>query len=368
MPIYEYEKNGKAAYYYAFEVKDDKGKRKTIKKRGFKGKKEARDAEALARTEWLKGSYVDPTRIIYEDYIKEWLENKQDINKKTRYVNEGHLRNHIIPELGHLPLQKINVVHIEKFIKTLQDKKLADGTIKKIYNIVQTSFNSAIKKELLIKNPFSLLDKSSKPRSGTPKVDYWTKDEVKAFLSGFEHRNKIIFILAIYTGMRQGEIMALRWRDVDFENKMLRIRQILDFDGKIEERVKTDAGYRSVTVSEKVLSELKKHRSMIIQEKLIAEEYVDHDLVVCQTNGKPSSKTNFHKFWMRQLNKTGVRKIRFHDLRHTCASLLFSANVHPKVVQELLGHKSIKVTLDTYSHMMPNMQSDALKALDEMLK
>jgi hypothetical protein len=100
-------------------VKDDKGKRKTIKKRGFKGKKEARDAEVLARTEWLKGSYIDPSKVIYKDYITEWLKNKQDINKKTRYVNEGHLRNHIIPELGHLPLQKINVVHIEKFIKRI---------------------------------------------------------------------------------------------------------------------------------------------------------------------------------------------------------------------------------------------------------
>lgn len=371
MPIYEYEKSGKTHYYYAFEVKEDNGKRKTIKKQGFKTKREARDAEAEARDTWNKGNYIDPSKTLYTDYVVNWLENKQDISNKTRYVNEGHIKNHIIPELGHLPLQKINVIHIENFIKSLQseEKNLAAGTIKKIFNLVQTSFNAAEKKELLSKNPFNLLDKSSKPKAGKPKVDYWTKEEAKQFLDSFEHRNKIIFILAIYTGMRQGEILGLRWRDIDFENGQLRIRQILDgLTGKIQERVKTDAGYRSVTMSNHVMSELKKHRAAMVQEKLAAEEYFDQNLVICQPNGKPVGITNFHKFWVRKLDQTGVRRIRFHDLRHTCASLLFSAGVHPKVVQELLGHKSIKVTLDTYSHMLPNMQKDALKELDKMLQ
>jgi integrase len=368
MPIYPYDKSGKEHWYYAFEVKDEKGKRKTIKKRGFKGKTEARKAEAEARVAWEKGTHIDASRMLYSDYVIKWLENKQDISKKTRITNEGHLKNHIIPSLGHLPLQKIRVDHIESFIKSIQVKGLAPGTVKKIFNLVQTSFNAAERKELISKNPFNLLDKSSKPKAGKPKVDYWTKEEVKQFLNGFEHRNKIIFTLAIYTGMRQGEILALRWRDVDFEAKQLRVRQILDYDGKIEERVKTDAGYRSVTLSNHVLTELKKHRTVILQEKLSCEEYFDNDLVVCQQNGKPVSKSNFHKFWVRRLAKSEVRRIRFHDLRHTCASLLFSINTHPKVVQELLGHQSIKITMDTYSHMLPNMQEDAVNELDEMLK
>lgn len=371
MPIYPYQKNGKEHYYYAFEVKDKDGKRKTIKKRGFKGKTEAKNAEREARLNWDKGTYIDPSKMLYREYVTDWLEKKQDINKKTRKTNEGHLNNHIIPELGHIPLQKINVTHIESFIAAIQKKGLADGTVRKIYNLVQTSFNSAIRKEIISKNPFDLLDKSDKPKTGKPKVDYWTKEEVKTFLKSIEnHRHKIIFILAIYTGMRQGEILALRWRDVDTENKQLRISQILDYDNTIEKRVKTDAGYRSVTISDFVVSELKKQRAQIVKEKLAAKEgeYFDNDLVVCRTNGMPVSKSNFHKFWVRKLDKSGVRKIRFHDLRHTCASLLFSAGVHPKVVQELLGHKSIKITLDTYSHMLPNIQSEAVKVLDEMLK
>jgi integrase len=370
VPIYEYQKSGKTHYYYAFEVKDENGKRKTIKKRGFKGKTEARLAEAEARVMWEKGTYIDPTKITFGEYITNWLDNKQDISVETRYTNNGHLKNHIIPEMGHIPLQKINVIHIENFIKTLQKKDIADGTVKKIFNLVQTSFKAAMKKELISKNPFDLLDKGSKPRNSKPKIEYWTTEEVKDFFSKLEHRQKILFILAIYTGMRRGEMLGLRWKDIDFETSQIRISQTLKHLQGIKEGVKTDSGYRSITVSPFVIAELKKHRAMILQEQLAANEgeYYDQNLVICQKNGNPVSSSNFHKFWMGILDKTGMRKIRFHDLRHTCASLLFSAGVHPKVVQEQLGHSSIKITLDIYSHMMPNMQADAAKALEKMLK
>lgn len=367
MPIYEYEKNGKTAYYYAFEVKDTTGKRKTIKKRGFTGKKEARDAEAAARTEWLKGSYIDPFKITFGEYIQEWLENKQDISPETRHTNNGHLSNHIIPELGHIPLQKVSVIHIERLIKALQDKELADGTVRKIYNLIHTCFKTAVKKELIVKNPFDLLDKGSKPRTSKPKIDYWTTEEVKQFLGKIDGRYRILFILAIYTGMRRGELLGLRWKDINFETSQIRISQSLKARQGLIKGVKTDSGYRSITVAPTVINELKKHRTMILKEKLVCEDYEDHDLVVCQIDGRPRSLGTFDRDWKRVLERTEMRKIRFHDLRHTCASLLFSANVHPKIVQEQLGHSSIKITLDTYSHMMPNMQADAAKVLEKML-
>lgn len=368
MPIYPYMKNGKEHWYYAFEVKDQNGKRKTIKKRGFTGKQEARAAEREARVSWEKGSYIDPSKMTYGEYVINWLEYKQDISPETRETNEGHLRNHIIPELGHIPLQKVNVTHIESLIKALQNKELADGTVKKIFNLVQTSFSSAAIKELIVRNPFTLLDKGSKPKSGKSKIDYWTTDEAKQFFSVLNHRQQIIFVLAIYTGMRRGEILGLRWKDINFDNSQIRITQTLKPRQRIKIGGKNDNASRSITVSPFVLSELKKHRTLIIQERWEAKgEYEDYDLVVCQPNGKPVSTGNFHKFWTRILENTGMRQIRFHDLRHTCASLLLSVGVHPKIVQELLGHSSIKITLDLYSHMMPNMHADAVKALDQML-
>jgi len=368
VPIYPYIKNGKEHYYYAFEVKDRNGKRKTIKKRGFKGKTEARNAEREARVAWEKGHYIDPSKMTFGDYITNWLANKQNISLETRETNQGHLKNHIIPVLGGIPLQKVNVSHIEELITSLQAKGLAEGTIKKIYNLVQTAFKTASKREIISRNPFDLLDDGSRPKVSKPEIDYWTVEEVRHFFNVLEHRQRILFILAIHTGMRRGEMLGLRWKDIDFEGGRLRISQSLKPLQGLKKGVKTASGYRSISLSPYVLSELKKHRAMILQERLSTKHYQDHDLVICQPNGEPVSVGNFTKFWKRIVQNTGMRYIRFHDLRHTCASLLFSAGVHPKVVQELLGHSSIKVTLDTYSHMMPNMQADAASALEKMLK
>lgn len=368
MPIYEYEKGGKPHYYYAFEVKDVNGKRKTIKKRGFKGKTEARKAEAAARTGWERGTYIDPSKVTFGEYIIDWLKNKQDVSAETRITNDGHIKNHINPVIGAIPLQKVKVDDIEKLIKNMQDKGLSDGTVRKVFNLVQTCFKTAQRKELIIKNPFDLLEKGSKPRPSKSKVDYWTKEEVKEFFNKVEHRNKIMFTLAIYCGMRRGEILGLRWKDIDFETSQIKISQSLRPQQGLIKGVKTDAGFRSITVAPYVISELKKHRSMVLQERLESNEYNDHDLVVCQPDGNPVSLDNFTRFWKRIVKKTGVRYIRFHDLRHTCASLLLSAGTHPKIVQEMLGHASIKVTLDTYSHLTRNIQAEAAMALENILK
>ncbi|MCA1027312.1 site-specific integrase [Cytobacillus kochii] len=368
MPIYEYQKKGETYYYYAFEVKDSNGKRKTIKKRGFKGKKVARDAESQARLEWQNGRYVEPNQLLFGEFITTWLKNKQNISEGTRHTNDGHLRNHIIPEIGHIPLQKVKAEHIEGLISALYKKGLAEGTVRKIYNLVQTCFKSAEKKEYIGKNPFNILDDGAKPKVSKKKMDYWTKEEVKFFLNRVDNRFRIMYVLAIYTGMRRGEIIGLTWKNIDFDSKTIRVSQTLKHIEGFKGEVKTASGYRTVSISDSLIIELKKHRAMILKEKLACSDYEDFDLVVCHKDGRPINTGNFTRNWQRILEKTDARPIRFHDLRHTCASLLFSAGVHPKVVQEQLGHASIKITLDTYSHMQPNMQAEAAKALDQLLK
>jgi integrase len=363
MPIYEYIKKGKTHYKYAFEVKDKDGSRKTIKESGFARKTDCKVAEAIARADWEKGNHINPSTLSFGEYITEWLKNKKDIGDKTRHTNNGHIKNHIAPAVGGIPLQKLTYEDIEYLVSEMQNKvqtngkKLADGTIRKVFNLVQTALRAAVKRELILKNPIDKLDTGSKPKPSKPKYDYWSVQEVSIFLGNLKHRLKVLFILAIYTGMRRGEILRLRWKDINFQTRQIRIL-----------KSKTDAGERSITTSQFVIKALQDHFNEVINDKAkYSDKYTDNDFVICDELGKPISTSNFHKFWTRKLAATGVRKIRFHDLRHTCASLMFSAGVHPKVVQEMLGHSSIKVTLDMYSHMMPNMQADAATVMENLL-
>lgn len=374
MPIYEYEKKGKTHYYYAFEVQEKNGKRKTIKQRGFTGKIECRKAEAVARAKWEEGRHFDATKVSFKEYCEGWADNKPDWSKQSRYNNLNYLKLHVYPHLGDFKMKNIGLKEIEEYIKVLStkivknNKTLAQGTVKKIFNLVNTAFKDAVHKELIQVNPVDLLPK--KPRVDKTEMNYWSVDEVKSFLNGFEHRQKIIFILAIFTGMRMQEILALKIKDINLEQGKIYIRNKLTFSREIKAGAKTTSGIRMIDIGESkiVLSALQKHISVIIHERQNNEPYYDHDLLICAQNGNIFPKENCRRLWYLLLKRTGVRKIRFHDLRHTCASLMFQATppAHPKVVQELLGHSSIRVTLDKYSHMVPTLHSSAIKGLESL--
>jgi len=376
MPVYDYIKNGKKHYYFAFEVKMANGKRKTIKKRGFTGRMECKKAEALARAEWEQGNYFDESKLTFKEYLQNWADNKQDWSDQSRYNNINYLRYHIYPHLGDYKIKDIGLKEIEDYIKTLQNleskynKKLSQGTIKKIFNLVNTAFKDAVKKEFIKKNPIDLLPE--KPRVDKVQMDYWSAAEVKHFLSNFEHRQKIVFILAIFTGMRLQEILGLQIKDINLELGKIYIRNKLDFKVRIKAGAKTTSGIRQIDISESTIVKeaLRSHIATVQREKTENKPYYDQDLLVCTANGNPLSKENCRAMWYRLLKKTNSRQIRFHDLRHTCASLMFQTSppTHPKVVQELLGHSSIKITLDKYSHMIPTMHSQAIRGLENLIE
>lgn len=367
MPVYKDPNIKKNPWYYAFEVRDkETGKRKTIKKRGFKRKQDAELAEAEARLAWEKGTIGNGSSIKFGEFIWEFIKKKHNLSGQTRYNNENHIKTHIEPYLGHYKLNEINVSVLEDFIEKLNEKGLAESTCGKIFSIVNSALKSAAKRGLIVQNPVDLLE--YKPRMTKRRVDYWTVDEVNKFLNGFEHRQKIVFELAIYTGMRLGEILGLPISNIDLKAKKIYIRQVLTFDGKIKMGAKTESGNRSITIPDILIDKLRKHIEMIENEmKRYGENYNKEKLLVCSVKGTPLTIPNLRRLWYRLLEETGSRKIRFHDLRHTCASLLLSVGAHPKVVQELLGHSSIKITMDLYSHLMPNMHSEAINKLGELI-
>jgi integrase len=189
----------------------------------------------------------------------------------------------------------------------------------------------------------------------------WDIDDIQKFYIAFQ--------LALMTGMRQGEILELRWVDIDFDMKLLSIVQTLSHDGKeIIVGAKTKSSVRNIALDDNTIEELRKHRKMLIEEKLkIGSMYQDSGLVVCTSIGTKTLPRSLVKVHARLLKASGLSKITFHDLRHTHASLLFKNNTHPKIVSERLGHSSIQMTLDTYTHLLPNMQHDAISELGKLV-
>ncbi|WP_233522486.1 site-specific integrase [Peribacillus glennii] len=184
-----------------------------------------------------------------------------------------------------------------------------------------------------------------------------------------ENRLYPAFHLAITTGMRRGEILGLRWKDIDLEKGILYVRQTLSRDGKhFLNGAKTDAGVRSIQLANESIVMLKKQKRLIAKEKLsYGPGYTDYDLVICTSKGTPVIPSNLKRTYQRLIKEADIPVIRFHDLRHTHATMLLAQGVHAKVISERLGHSNIKTTLDIYSHILPNMQEDAANQIDALL-
>lgn len=359
-------KEGSSWYYVVDLGKDEFGKRKRKKQRGFKTKKEAEQALAKVVNEVNNGTYVEPTKTLYSDFLNEWLENKRNSIKKQTYENYILLSNiHIIPSLGSLTVSQLTPMVIQRFINDLLNKGLSASYVKKILAILTGSLKKAEQWGMIHKNPTSLIEK---PRLTKKEMLVWDEKEIEQFLKVAQaDRLYIAFLLAITTGMRQGEILGLRWKDIDFESGILYIRQTLSHDGKIFlSEAKTKSSLRSIHLPNESIEALKKHRRMVIQEKLKAEHYTDLDLVVCTVHGTQVNASNLNRTFKRLQEEAKVTKIRFHDLRHTHATLLIKLGINPKVVAERLGHSNTRMTLDTYSHVLPNMQEEAVQKLNVM--
>lgn len=355
------------SWYYVLEIYEN-GKRKQRKRRGFRTKREAQSALIEAQNALMTGKYVKPSSKLLKDYLKEWMNIKQhSIARETAKTNLSYINNHIIPEIGSIQMSKLTALDVQKLISRLLEKGLATSTVKRIFNILNTALNKAEKMQIVQRNVATLVDK---PKVKRKELKIWSINEVYRFLEAAKSsRYYTAFHLAIMTGMRQGEILGLRWQDVDFDNCKIYIRQTLSHDGKeFNTGAKTSSGIRSITIDHVTMEKLKRQYRIITVEKKHARSiYNDKDLVICTSTGNQVSPSSIVKIFRKLLLNSNLNRITFHDLRHTHASLLLMQNVHPKIVSERLGHSSIQMTLDTYSHLMPNMQEEAANGLANML-
>jgi len=277
---------------------------------------------------------------------------------------------HIIPTLGKRPLQKIAPQDLQHLYAAKLRDNLSPRTVGHIHRLLHHALQHAVRWNLVARNVCDLVDP---PRVAKQEIQVLSSEHAKMLLAAAQGNPlEALYVLALTTGMRQGELFGLKWQDLDLAAATVQVRRSLarlKGRGFVELEPKTARSRRSILLTPLAVSALRRHRSRQLEARLQASsDWEDLDLVFCNALGRPLEPTNVARRSFRPLlERAGLPRIRFHDLRHSAATLLLSLGTHPKIVQEMLGHSQIALTMDTYSHAMPTMQADAVARLGELL-
>ncbi len=320
---------------------------------------------SLLDAEQQKGITANDGKTTFATFANKWLEQNINIRPSTRRRYESLLRLHINPEIGPILLSRLHADHLAE-LYAKKSKRLAPRTILHIHRLIHKIMEVAIKRDLIVQNPARKVDK---PEVEDPEIFPLTKEQAQAFLE--EARKSplyALFVLALTTGMRQGELLGLRWRDVDLKNGLISIKHTLDRHTLELGPVKSKQSRRTIALSHLALEALKEHKATQSKERRAAKEWNDLDYVFATSNGTAIRVENLvRRHYQPLLVKAEVPIRSFHNLRHTCATLLLiHKNTHPKIVSQLLGHSSIKVTIDLYSHLTPDSLGSVAQSMDSM--
>jgi integrase len=334
-----------------------------------KTKAEVRKKLTKAIADRDNGLVFDAGNLTVEEYLLRWLNDsvKASVKQRTFECYEGVVRNHLVPAFGSKRLDKLSPALVQCFYQQKLDSGLGRRTVQLIHVTLHKALKQAVRWGIVPRNATEAVDV---PRPHKKAIQPLSPKQANTFLRvAKEDRLEVLYVLAITTGLRRGELVGLRWQDVDLEAKMVSVCQQLvrSKDGLHFTTPKNGKG-RNVAITDRTVEALNEHGKRQAEEKKMMENlWQETGLVFTSAKGTVLDADNLVKRSFKPLlGRAGLPDMRFHDLRHTCATLLLSKGIHPKIVQELLGHSSISITLDTYSHCLPNMQDKAVRAMDEI--
>jgi integrase len=340
-------------------------------------RKEVADKLKVLQRELDAGVNMVTERQTVKQFLETWLEQsiKPQRKAKTYHSYEQIVRLYLIPYLGHHQLTKLAPEHVQTMLNSLLNegktggRRLSPRTVQYVRAVLSQALNQALRWGKVARNVALVVDS---PRVEKFKIAPLTEKQAQQLLDAVAgHRLEQLYRLTLSLGLRQGEVLGLRWEDVDFAKRTIRISgAIQQLGGKIQRVTpKTDASTRTLPLTPLLFRSLKAHAERQAEEKReLGEEWQDHDLVFPSEVGTPLAPRNLQRHFKGLLKKAGLPEtIRFHDLRHSCATFLIAQGVHPRVVMELLGHSQISVTMNTYAHVLPDTQRDAAAKLDDLL-
>ncbi len=363
-----------ASYSVVLDLDPDPttGRRRQKWHSGYRTKREAAVALAELVSSVNRGAYVPRARQTVAEYAEEWLAAiAPTVRPSTHYSYARNLRLHVLPYLGSTPLAAVDAGTLNRLYATLlasgrrnhQGGGLSTRSVSYVHTICHRALKDAVKWGRLVRNPADAADPPRATSSGSPDMVTWTAEQLGTFLSGVrDDRLGAAYFLLATTGMRRGEALGLRWADVDLDDGRAAIRQTViavNHQPSIG-TPKTAKGRRTVRLDKATVTALREHRKRQAAERLQMDSgWTDHGLVFCRVDGDLPHPERFSRSFGDRVRQLGLPKIRLHDLRHGWATMALGAGVHPKVVQERLGHANIGITLDVYSHVTAALHDDA---------
>jgi len=363
-------KRGKNSYSIAISLGKDltgRYKQQWVSVKGTKKDAEKRLSELLHQLD--TGTFMKPGKTTLAEYLGRWLQDYAKPNLSPRGFEryESIARVHLLPSLGNIPLTQLRPEHLQKHYTLKLNDGLSPPSVRYHHVVLHKALQTAIKWGLVARN---VADGVDVPRARHTEMQTWDEYDVTCFLEAVRDSHYYaLFHTALFTGMRRSELLALQWRDIDLHQIYVNrsLHQLRD-GSYVFTQPKSDSSRRTIALSPLSALTLTEHKER--QEgirAILGTPLKGDDLVFSTPEGKPLRPNTISRAWTVLAARAGVKVIRFHDARHTHASLMLKQGVHPKIVQERLGHASIQITLDTYSHVAPGLQEAAAESFDKLV-
>ncbi len=368
------EKRGKKNGSYSIAIslgKDpttNKYKQQWVSVKGTKKDAEKRLSEILTQLD--NGTFIKPDRATLAEFLERWLNDyKPNLSPRGYERYRDIINRHLIPDLGSIVLCRLKPENIQKHYTACQDKGLSSGTVRYHHAVLHVALKTAVKWGLLARNP---ADAVGPPKTRHAEMKTWGEDEINIFLEASRvSRYYAVFYTALFTGMRRCELLGLKWGDVDFIMSQIYVNRGLHHlkDGSyVFTEPKSAKSRRTIALPPSAFLMLKEHKEkQSLEWSMMGKTLTENNLVFCTPSGEPFRPNTITRAWETTASKCGLTVIRLHDARHTHASIMLKQGIHPKIVQERLGHSSIQITLDTYSHVAPGLQQAAADGFDKMI-
>lgn len=368
-------KRPSGSWAYVLDLgRDGDGKRRQQWRSGFRTKREAQQELTAALHALKTGTYVEAHQITVSQFLDRWLEHAaHQVGPKSLESYESIVRLHLRPRLGHLKLEQLRPLHIEAYQNACLSgaglkAPLAAKTVQMHARVLRLALKQAVRWQMLPRNPAEAVEA---PRPERRQMQALPASELGRIIQEARStRFHMGILLAISTGLRRGEVLGLRWSDVDLDRRRISVAQAVQRQGaeNVFVQPKSERSRRTVELPPFLVDELRRHRSDQAQRRLLlGPDWKNYDLVIDAGDGAPFHPVSLTNAFARIVRRLGIQA-RLHDCRHSFATLLLLNGVHPKIVSEILGHSSTAVTMDVYSHVLPGMQEPAVRVTEEALR